>query len=345
MVQHDIPQADKEKKIVEQEQRERSKDRQEKGLMNTAMYFDKNDEGVWVYKGKYSVLKYLESPDAYQWARSSGPGVYQPNAGPTVNVVPADNGGDNSAANSSSTANNNAANQSSSSEGAKKKDKGKDRAVAKDDSSVGNESASLLHPDGEAQQSHSDSEAQNALSDDDGDGGKLPSSPRKKDVVAVPLSDSVVRRESSPTPDGAPTGGLSSASVVPKRTARLSVGASSSPALAMIASAPASPVTKPSSKELKIEKKKEREEQKALLQKAKQEKKKGNAEMLAQSHSLPTLKTGYVKMRNSLKKWQQRWIVLQPGRLIYFRGTEERQKHRFVFEHMTFSPALSPTEH
>jgi hypothetical protein len=313
MVQHDIPLADKEKKIVEQEQRERSKDRQEKGLMNTAMYFDKNEEGTWVFRGKHSVDKYLDDPDNYLWSRSSGPGVYQPNFGnstPLVNVV----GADAPAATSESAASTSTSGSSTDAM-LKKKDKGKERekpAQAKDDSSVV-DSLALPAPD-VAPQSHSDSEAPNVVSDDDTE-HKVIISPRKKDVVAVDL----VRRESSQDASAIQSASANS-SAAGSRRPRLSVGASSSPALALVAQNNGPVVSpKPSSKELKIEKKKEREEQKALLQKAKIEKKK-NSEILSQSQALPTLKTGFVKMRNSLKKWQSRWLVLQPGRLIYFRG-------------------------
>jgi len=68
---------------------------------------------------------------------------------------------------------------------------------------------------------------------------------------------------------------------------------------------------------IKIGKKQIKEQQKEIIQKVKDTEKKRKAEGI-EDHA-DTILAGWMKMRNSLKKWSFRWFVLKPGKLIYFK--------------------------
>eukprot|EP01114_Cavostelium_apophysatum_P019741 TRINITY_DN6443_c0_g1_i3.p1 TRINITY_DN6443_c0_g1~~TRINITY_DN6443_c0_g1_i3.p1 ORF type:complete len:758 (+),score=220.97 TRINITY_DN6443_c0_g1_i3:191-2464(+) len=47
------------------------------------------------------------------------------------------------------------------------------------------------------------------------------------------------------------------------------------------------------------------------------------------SHEAPIM-TGWMKMRNSMKLWINRWFVLKPGKLIYYKDEKDMQRDRCV---------------
>lgn len=74
-------------------------------------------------------------------------------------------------------------------------------------------------------------------------------------------------------------------------------------------------------KEIRAEKKKVREEQKQVKKTMKMEKKNNAYTSLSN-----IIMSGPVMMRNSLKRWKEKWFVLVPGKLIYFRSKSEFHK-------------------
>eukprot|EP01125_Pyxidicula_operculata_P011878 TRINITY_DN3889_c0_g1_i2.p1 TRINITY_DN3889_c0_g1~~TRINITY_DN3889_c0_g1_i2.p1 ORF type:complete len:758 (-),score=234.54 TRINITY_DN3889_c0_g1_i2:2121-4394(-) len=72
---------------------------------------------------------------------------------------------------------------------------------------------------------------------------------------------------------------------------------------------------------LKSRKKEFREEQKLLLAKVKEQKKKNRTGVLEKR-----IKSGTIKIRNSFKKWNDRWAVLVEGQLIYFKSRSDVAK-------------------
>lgn len=316
IIDNDMPVADKEKKIVEQDQRDRSKLRAEAGTLDRGLYFAKGPDDGWEFASDRSVAAYLQNPAEYLWPRSSGPGVPPPSAAP-----PAQASSSSSAAPTVSPRDKtpkkdkDRADESSSKSGTRRKQ----RPTTDDD--VPGPSKSSLAPGDTLHHSYSDSEAQNVNSDED-------------DAVPAVTPDVVVVPDG---PDALNADGLrsrrlsvnipSSASIVSPQASPLgpSTGSSSTLSIGSGASVPSTPSKHMSSRELKQEKKKVREEQKIVYAKVKLEKKR-NSELLASSSSLSTIANGWVKIRNSLKKWQARYVILQPGRLIYFRGQSEVDK-------------------
>lgn len=76
-------------------------------------------------------------------------------------------------------------------------------------------------------------------------------------------------------------------------------------------------------KELRAVKKKAREEQKQLLRQVKVKRKMSETGGIQQILESGEIMKGYVKVRNSFKKWRERWLVLQHGRLIYYKRPED----------------------
>lgn len=334
IIDNDMPTADREKKIVEQDQRDRSKLREQQGTLDRGLYFAKSSDGLWEYSASQSVLNYLKNPNEYQWGRSTGPGAAPPTAAAAAAAAQPSSSSTTATA---AAASNGAVNTTS----PRKKDKEKDdsgsaekrsklRSTTDDELALPSSSTKkLIVPAAEAlQHCHSDSEAQNVHSDEDeqhttnsGSAAAVVTAADGTPVVAVTVNgtetaDSIAaRRLSVNIPQGSSTGSFAppSPSVVPLPGALSGTGSMRSSSGHM------------SSRELRQEKKKVREEQKSVYAKVKQEKKR-NSEMFTSATSLSTIMAGWVKMRNSLKKWQPRWIVLQPGRLIYFRSPAEVDK-------------------
>jgi hypothetical protein len=316
IINNDMPVADKEKKIVEQDQRDRSKQREAAGLLDRGMFFAKNAEDTWEFNSPHNVLAYLANPNEYVWPRSSGPGVPPPTpkeSASSSSTTVTQGSVSTTTADSASPRDKTPGRkeESQSSKPARKK-----RPTTDDD--VPSKTSLAPSPD-TLQHSYSDSEAQNMHSDDDeqvprpqpeivpvSDGAESSDSLRSRRLSVNVSGGAIV--SSTPSPTGVPQG---------HSALHMSIGAP--------ASAPATPSKHLSSRELKQEKKKVREEQKIVYAKVKLEKKR-NSELLAQSSSQSTIATGFMKIRNSLKKWQTRYVVLQTGRLIYFRGQQEVEK-------------------
>eukprot|EP01122_Echinamoeba_exundans_P010269 TRINITY_DN3807_c0_g2_i1.p1 TRINITY_DN3807_c0_g2~~TRINITY_DN3807_c0_g2_i1.p1 ORF type:complete len:910 (-),score=217.61 TRINITY_DN3807_c0_g2_i1:623-3352(-) len=321
IINNDMPVADKEKKIVEQDQRDRSKQREQAGLLDRGMFFAKNAEDTWEFNSSHSVLSYLQNPNEYAWPRSSGPGVPPP----TPKEASTSSSSSSTAQLSTpataesisprdKTPSKKDRDESQSSKASRKK-----RPTTDDDVPPSSSKSSLAPSPDALQHSYSDSEAQNIHSDDD---EQLPRPPPEVVPVSdvVESSDSLRSRRLSVNVSGSSVVAPAASPTAPPQghsALHMSIGAP--------ASAPATPSKHLSSRELKQEKKKVREEQKIVYAKVKLEKKR-NSELLAQSSSQTTIATGFMKIRNSLKKWQTRYVVLQPGRFIYFRGQQEVEK-------------------
>jgi len=74
--------------VVEQEQRDRSKAKAATGKQFTGTYFDMDPEGHWEFKNNISLVKYLESPDAFIFP-SSDPAATLPQAAASAATAPA----------------------------------------------------------------------------------------------------------------------------------------------------------------------------------------------------------------------------------------------------------------
>jgi hypothetical protein len=62
IVDNDIPAADREKKVVEQEQRKRIQERKEQKTFDQAKYFRIDENGYWVFKrDQFDITRYFTS--------------------------------------------------------------------------------------------------------------------------------------------------------------------------------------------------------------------------------------------------------------------------------------------
>jgi hypothetical protein len=283
IVDDDISLADKEKKVIEQAQRDRAKARIEAKQEYSGCYFDMTPEGIWSYKNNMELDTVLKVG-----AQSIDPVV--------------DGSSDSSA------------------------DEDGELFISQDENAEGGAVEPLL------------------LSSDNGNvasGAPSPTAPRnrsKRRSVALghtPTgsgggSDVLSDADRSPITSGdeledMDVDGASSAAnlleVPPKRrrgssTGMRTKGSSSS----LAASNTGLPSTK---KELKAEKKKAREEVKMVMTKMKEEKKKGTAAAIVLDQQVHA---GWAKVRNMMKQWKDRYIVLFPGRLVIFRSPGEAAK-------------------
>jgi hypothetical protein len=263
IVDDNITLADKEKKVIEAAQRERSKARVEAKQEYQGYYFDMSpDDGIWVYKNNMDL----------DVALAEGAHSIDPN--------PSD------------------------------EENSSDDEFISQDEPVEPLLASSSAPGGGG----GTSSASGVLSSD-----SLLSDPDRSPITSGDEADDL-----DPDMTSSPMNPSGSHLEVPnKRRRGSSIGIktkNSSPSLAI---APGGLAPSSSKKELRAEKKKAREEVKMVVTKMKEEKKKGTttaALLEGQVHA------GWAKVRNLMKKWKDRYIILLPGRLVIFRSSSEAAK-------------------
>lgn len=251
VVDDDMTLADKEKKVIEQAQRERRLARVEAKQDFQGCYFDMSAEGMWTYKNNMNLDTVLAE------------GSQSMEATPLM---------DDSEENSS------------------------DQEYASQE-----ENAEPLLVD-----ASSAPNAMNALSDND----------------RSPITSGDEFEDGDMDVDGMPHSPITmSASNLdvssPKRRRGSTSGTKHKPSLS---SSAAQLPTSNSKKELRAEKKKAREEVKLVVTKMKEEKKKGtvSAQLLEGQ-----VYAGWCKVRNMMKQWKDRYLVVLPGRLVIFRSPKE----------------------
>lgn len=280
IVDDDITLADKEKKVIEQAQRERAKARAAAKHDFQGCYFDMGPDGMWTYKNNMDLDTTLA-----EGAKSIDPLEDSDN-------IPLDGGGDDI-------------------------DDDGDEFISQEEDEEGAAGLipePLLAPSSSSTPSPQNSSSQNGSSAEhngiidrspitSGDEGEEPDSDMPSTGSAhLQVTDAVKRRR-----------GSSSAMGVSSKHSKSQLVTSSAGSLPSSAS----------KKELRAEKKKAREEVKMAVTKMKEEKKKGTvfATLLeGQMHA------GWAKVRNMMKQWKDRYLVLLPGRLVIFRSPSEAAK-------------------
>lgn len=248
IVDDDMNLADKEKKVIEQAQRERAKARAELKQDFQGCYFDMSDEGMWTYKNNMDLDTVLS-----EGAQSMD----------TMLVSDSDDSSD--------------------------------EEFVSQEESVEPLLGSTNADSAAAASALSDADRSPITSGDEFEEGDL------DDTRAPIVMSSSNLDVSSPK----------------RRRGSTSGKTSHKPSLST------SSVTLPSSnskKELRAEKKKAREEVKQSITKMKEEKKKGtvSAQLLEGQ-----VYAGWCKVRNVMKKWKDRYLVVLPGRLVIFRSPKE----------------------
>lgn len=250
VVDDDMTLADKEKKVIEQAQRERRLARVEAKQDFQGCYFDMSAEGMWTYKNNMNLDTVLAE------------GSHSFEAPPIID----------------------------------------DSDDSSDEEFVSQEEASAEPLLGEASSAPN---ASNALSDND----------RSPITSGDEFEDGDLDGEGMRSPITMSSSNLDVSS--PKRRRGSTSGTKHKPSLS---SSSAQLPTSNSKKELRAEKKKAREEVKLVVTKMKEEKKKGTvATQLLEGQ----VYAGWCKVRNMMKKWKDRYLVVLPGRLVIFRSPKE----------------------
>lgn len=250
IVDDDMTLADKEKKVIEQAQRERAKARMEANQDFQGYHFDMSPEGMWVYKNNMDLNTVLE-----EGAHSMDEQFVQEDS-----------------ENSS----------------------GEDEFVSQEDQ---------VEP----------------LIDAGASGGAMLSDADRSPITS---GDELDEADSDAPPSSAQSISQSSSQTdLQKRRRGSSAGTSKNASKAAGLSQSSSTLAPSASKkELRAEKKKAREEVKMVVTKMKEEKKKGTvATQLLEGQ----IYAGWCKVRNMMKKWKDRYLVVLPGRLVIFRSPKE----------------------
>jgi len=249
IVDDNISLADKEKKLIEQAQRERAKARLEMNQEYQGYHFDMSPEGIWTYKNNMDLQTVLKE------------GAHSIDPAPQLSD---DESGDEFASNEDP--------------------EPLLLAQASDATVNGIASENLL----------SDPDRSPINSGDEDDTEELDTAVSSSSQLEIPSK----RRRGSGA--GLKQKGSSTSLVIGSPM----VGSSSK-------------------KELRAEKKKAREEVKLVVTKMKEEKKKGTTTAALLEGQVYA---GWCKVRNLMKKWKDRYIVILPGRLVIFRSPSEASK-------------------
>lgn len=260
IVDDDMNLADKEKKVIEQAQRERAKARLEAKQDFQGYHFDMSSEGMWVYKNNMDLDTVLA-----EGAHSMGEEIEEeePEAPQDV-YIDSSSGEDEFVSQEDQIDSSNAAGGSAG--GSILNDNDRSPITSGDELEEGeNDMASTTVPSMSHSSSQIDSQKRRRGSSS---GGKIPN---KNSSAALSQSSSSLAHSSS-------------------------------------------------KKELRAEKKKAREEVKMVVTKMKEEKKKGT---VATNLLEGQVYAGWCKVRNMMKKWKDRYLVVLPGKLVIFRSPKE----------------------